>query len=134
MKEEKLTKEVLEGYLNGLYIIDTLAEEIFRYIKSNYQEYLEFGRYSCLDEWKLDEDELSIKYYDHGYDLYEYRWFEDIPVDTLLNDTWKAFIDDHFNKLKAKKEANKAASDAREKEMRKKLFEELKQEFEDGNK
>lgn len=128
----KVTKEILDGYLNGFDAIDELVKEIFIYIKSNYQEYLEFGRHSCLERWELDEDELSIKYYDHGYDLYEYRWFEDIPVDTLLNNTWKEFIDKHFNKLIREKEAKKAASEAREKEIRKKMFEKLKQEFEDG--
>ena len=134
MKGNILTKEILESYLKGLYAIEALVEEIFGYIKSNYEKYLKFGKYSCLDEWKLDEDSLQIKYYDYGYDLYEYSWFEDIPLDTLFNDTWKEFIDVHFNKLKAEKEANKVANEAKEKEMRKKLFEELKQEFEDGDK
>lgn len=127
----KITKEILDGYLNGLDTIDKLVCEIFKYVKSNYQEYLAFGKYSRLDEWKLDENKLSIKYYDHGYDLYDYCWFfKDIPVDILLNDTWKEFIDEHFNNLMRKKEANKAASEAREKEQRQKLYEELKKEFE----
>lgn len=128
----KVTKEILDGYLNGLDTIDELVHEIFKYVKSNYQEYLEFGKYSRLDEWKLDENKLSIKYYDRGYDLYDYCWLKDIPVENLLNDTWKEFIDEHFNNLMRKKEANKAASEAREKEQRQKLYEELKQEFENG--
>lgn len=128
----KVTKEILDGYLNGFDAIEELVEEIFKYIKSNYQEYLDFERYSCLDEWKLDKDSLSMKYYDYGYDLYEYCWFDDIPIDVILNDTWKEFIDEHFNKLIREKESKKAASEAKEKEKRKQLYEELKQEFEDG--
>ena len=128
---EQLNKETLTSYLKTVNILNVLAEEIFDYIKSNYEEYLEYGRYSSLDKWELDEDGMIIKYYDYGYDLY-ISSSKTIPTDALLNNTWKEFIDDYFNKLKAEKEANKAVSAAKEKENRKKLFEELKQEFGDG--
>lgn len=122
-----MNKETVKNYIDSKNAIDTKAREIWKYIRKNYEEYLEYDKYSRFDEWKLDtKDGLSIRYYDHGYDVYEYTHINDIPLETIYNDTWKEFIDDIFNK---KIERINHEKDLARKE-RKELYEQLKQEFE----
>ena len=123
-----MNKEIVKNYLEGEKIIENKAREIWRYIKDNYEEYLEYGKYSRFDKWNLDpNDGLSISYYDHGYDIYENTWINDIPFEVIFNDTWREYIDEIFNK---KIEAEKREKELARKE-RKELYEQLKQEFED---
>lgn len=141
----KMTAEILNNYFESHknYIeickiynetrgaIHKLSKEIWSYIYKNYAEYLEFGKDSDFDEWDIDDTDLTIKYLRAYYDLDEHDWFY-IPLSVIYNDTWKEFINDYFNKIKAEEEAEKAVREVREKEQRQKLYEKLKQEFEDG--
>lgn len=128
----KLTKELLEGYKAGFEVIDELVSEIFDYIYENYKEFLNFGKYSTLEDWEIEDNCLDLKYYDRGYDIYEYCWFTGIPLDTLVNDTWKDYIQEHFKKQVEERQAKAAKAAAKEKEMRRKQYEELKREFDVG--
>lgn len=134
----KKTSEILNNYIESckIYyetrdIIYKLCKEIWSYIYENYAECLEYGRYSAFIDWDLDDTHLSIEYYRTYYDLHESTWF-DIPLSVIDNEVWKKFIDDYFSKIKAEIDAEKAIREAREKEKRQKLYEELKQEFENG--
>lgn len=123
-----MTKETIKNYIDGVNAIENKAHEIWKYVHENYEELLEYGKYSRFDKWRLDpEDGLSISYYDHGYDIYDFEYLKPIPFEMIYNDTWKEFIDDIFNK---KIEAIKHEEELARKE-RKELYEQLKQEFED---
>lgn len=123
--------EICKIYNESRSAIYKLSKEIWSYIYENYAKYLEFGRDSYFDEWNLDNADLTIQYYRAHYDLVETDWFH-IPLSVIYNDTWKEFIDEHFNKIKAEEEAENEIRETREKEQRQKLYEKLKQEFEDG--
>ena len=128
----KKIEEIFNNYIESKKVIETLCYKIWRYIYENYLEFLEYGEYSYFDKWELKDNFLRIKYYDRVYDLYEYTWLPDISLDVIYNDTWKEFIDNYFNKIKAEEEAEKAAKEIKEKIKRHKLYEKLKQEFENG--
>lgn len=127
----KKMEEIFNNYIESYKTIDAFCYKIWRYIYQNYLEFLEFGKYSSFDEWELEDNKLLIRYYRTSYDLVETAWVERIPLDVIYNDTWKEFIDNHYNKIKAKEEAEKEVREAKEKIKRQKLYEELKQEFED---
>ena len=124
-----MNKETVKNYIDSNNAIENKAREIWRYIRENYEEYLEYGKYSRFDKWSVDpKDGLSISYYDHGYDIYEYTWINDIPFETIYNNNWKEFIDEIFNKkIEAQKRDEETARN-----QRKELYEQLKQEFEDN--
>lgn len=128
----ELTKDLLDSHFKCRDIISRLSEEIFEYIKDSYVDYLAYNRRSQFDGYDLTEDELCIKYYDSSYVIHSYTWFEAIPVDNLINDTWKEFIDEHFNKLKLEENMVRVANELKAKKTRQKLYEQLKQEFEDN--
>ena len=128
----KKTEEIFNNYIESYKAIEALCYKIWRYVYENYLDFLEYGKYSSFDEWELEDNHLSIKYYRTCYDLVDTAWLEDIPLDVIYNDTWKEFIDEHYNKIKAKEEAKKVVREAKEKTKRQKLYEKLKQEFEDG--
>ena len=125
----KINKETFSSYIQSRNDIELLAIAIWNYVRKNYEEYLEYGKCSRYDKWRLDtKNGLSISYYDHGYDIYENTWINDIPFEVIFNDTWKEYIDEIFNK---KIEAQKREEELEKKE-RKELYEQLKQEFEDA--
>ena len=144
-KTEKLFNDYIETHKDYIEVcniynetrgaIDKLCKDIWSYICENYAEYLEYGKYSALDEWDLDDTHLSIEYYRTYYDLHESTLFY-IPLSVIYNDTWKEFIDKHFDKIKLEIKAEEELREVDEREKRRKLYEKLKQEFEkqDNNK
>lgn len=107
--------------------LDDFAYDLFKYIKSNYLDLLEFGTYSAYEKFKIDDNTFYIKYYDRGYDIYECNFFA-IPINKIGNA--KQYIDDYAEekfqyKLKKQKEEEEQAKQARYEQ-----FQKLRQEFE----
>ena len=93
---------------------------------------LDYGRYGTFEriEWDYsDEDSIVVRYYDHGYDLYDSATLK-IPADILFDDKkidkWiKSIID---AKLKEKEEKELAKQKAIEDKERQ-VYERLKEKF-----
>lgn len=93
---------------------------------------IEYGKYANMErvEWDYsDENSIVVRYYDHGYDLYESASLS-IPADILFDDKkidkWiKSEIDEA---LKEKEQERKAAEKYQEEKDRR-LYERLKEKF-----
>lgn len=116
--------EITKIYDETCNVINSLCRKIWAYIYDNYAEYLKYGKRSEFDNWDLECDFLCIEYFQNYYE-FDTELFH-IPLSVIYNDTWKEFIDNHFNKIKAEE----VDREAKEKEKRRKLYEELKKEFE----
>lgn len=111
--------------------LEDLSSDIFDYVKYKYQDFLKFNRYSNYDDFYINEKNLSISYYDHGYDIYQTEHLPDIPIELLESESdWKSFLDNYYQKKKEEKE-NWAKKEEQEKEDKeRKLYEELKKKYE----
>lgn len=118
--------EIFKNYTESKKAINKLAREIWDYIDKNYKEYLEYGKYSRLGEWMFKDNHLSISYFRTYGDFVEDEWIHGISLEMIENDTWKEFIDEIFNQ----KSDELKREEEFEKEERRKMYEELKQEFE----
>ena len=115
---------------------DEEASRVFKKLKKADLEaktsILHFENYSAFERinWDYsDENSIAVKYYDHGYDLYESATLN-IPADILFDDKkidkWiKSTIDIN---LKAKGEAELAKQKAKEEKERQE-YERLKEKF-----
>ena len=115
---------------------DEEASRVFNKLQRADQEaktgILHYGRYGTFEriEWDYsDENSISVRYYDYGYDLYESATVS-IPADILFDDkkidTWvKSIIDAN---LKAKEDAELAKKKAKEEKERQE-YERLKEKF-----
>lgn len=132
MNEKILTQELLDSYLESKLFLDSLVEKVWNYIYDNNYKLLNYDRQSWLYDWEMGHEYLYIEYGGGSQDPNVTSHFEPIPLEVLLNDTWKEFIDEYFCKLIEEEKAEKEAVKAAEKKRRQKLFEELKKEFEDN--
>ena len=108
--ENKKMKEIFNNYIESYKTIDDLCYEIWQYIYKNHLEFfIKYGKHSSYDDWELEDNHLSIKYYHICHDLEDNVCIEDIPLDVIYNDTWKEFIDNRYNKIKAEEEAKKSS-------------------------
>ena len=127
------TKEIFNNYIESKRAIKNIVKEIWQYIYDNYKDYLEFGSGSSLYEWEVGDkfmlhtDYLSIQYTGPQGPSYDCEHLKDIPLDIINNDTWKEFVDDIFKEIITERKMEKE----RELKERKKLYEKLKQEFEE---
>ena len=115
---------------------DEEASRVFNKLQRADQEaktgILHYGHYGAFEriEWDYsDENSIVVRYYDHGYDLYESATLN-IPADILFDDKkidkWiKSIIDAN---LKAKEEAELAKQKAKE-EKERQVYERLKEKF-----
>ena len=93
---------------------------------------IEYGKYATMEriEWDFsDENTISVRYYDHGYDLYCSCSIR-IPVDIFFNedkiDAWiKSQISAELERLKNIKEALKKNQEEKER----KEYERLKEKY-----
>ena len=128
----KKTEEIFNNYIESKRAIKKLVREIWEYIFNNYKDYLEFGSYSTLYKWEVGDkymlrtDYLKIQYSGPEGPSHDCEYLKDIPLDIINDGTWKEFIDEIF-KIKM---IEKKIEEEREMKERKKLYEELKQEFE----
>lgn len=124
-----ITKEECQSYILIREKLEDLAYDIIKYTKANYPKLLEFEERSGLDDIIVEDNEFIIKYYDVGYDLYEYNNIG-IPIEYIVKDTWKKYLLEKENERIGKyvKQLNKDIEEQREREL--KLLKELKEKYE----
>ena len=131
MQEENkmVTKEEYKSYILIREKLKKLAYDIIKYTKANYPKLLEFEEHSVLDDIIVKDNEFIIKYYDIGYDLYEYNNIA-IPFERIIKNTWEKYLLEKENERIGKyvKQLNKDIEEQREREL--KLFKELKEKYE----
>ena len=93
MQEENkmVTKEEYKSYVLIREKLEDLAYDIIKYTKANYPKLLEFEEHSGLDDIIVKDNEFIIKYYDIGYDLYEYNNIA-IPFERIIKNTWEKYL------------------------------------------
>lgn len=124
-----VTKEEYQSYISIREKLEDLAYDVIKYTKVNYPKLLEFEEHSGLDDIIVNDNEFIIKYYDIGYDLYEYNNIT-IPFERIINNTWKEYLlekeDERIGKYV--KQLNKEIEEQKEREL--KLLKELKEKYE----
>ena len=131
MQEENkmVTKEEYKSYVLIREKLENLAYDIIKYTKANYPKLLEFEEHNGLDDIIVKDNEFIIKYYDIGYDLYEYNNIA-IPFERIIKNTWEKYLLEKENKRIGKyvKQLNKEIEEQKEREL--KLLKELKEKYE----
>lgn len=78
--------------------LGSLCVNIFNYVKENYITKLRYGVDSLFSDKFLNEDGLTIRYYDFG-GIMSNQYLVTIPLHLLDNESlWKAFLDDYYGK------------------------------------
>ena len=91
---------------------------------------IEYGKYATMEriEWEFsDENEISVRYYDHGYDLY-CSCTINIPADIFFNDdkidAWiESLISTELERQEKDREALKKIQEEKERNELKRLME-----------
>lgn len=124
-----VTKEEYQSYISIREKLEDLAYDIIKYTKANYPKLLEFEEHSGLDDIIVKDNEFIIKYYDIGYDLYEYNNIA-IPFERIIKNTWEKYLLEKENERIGKyvKQLNKEIEEQKEREL--KLLKELKEKYE----
>ena len=124
-----VTKEEYQSYILIREKLEDLAYDIIKYTKANYPKLLEFEEHSGLDDIIVKDNEFIIKYYDIGYDLYEYKKISK-TFERIINNTWKEYLLEKENERIGKyvKQLNKDIEEQKEREL--KLLKELKEKYE----
>ena len=93
---------------------------------------LHYGPYGTFEriEWDYsDENSISVRYYDHGYDLYESATLN-IPADILFDDKKiDKWITSEIDKALEKKERQRKATEKYQEEKERQEYERLKEKF-----
>ena len=132
-------KTLIKDYKTFIKIVEKYDEEasrVFYKLKKADLEaeakILRFGRYSSFRRLELecsDENSISVKYIDDGYDIYETDSL-DIPADILFDDekidTW---IKSEVDKALEKKEQQRKAKEKYQEEKERQEYERLKEKF-----
>lgn len=110
--------------------IDKLAEEIFnKFEEANLlSAYISVPHYERIEFNNCDSN-LVIRYYDYGYDIYEYRTIE-IPFDVIYNNKVDEYIENLKNERQAKLDAQKQMLEKERLEKEKAEYERLKAKYE----
>lgn len=128
-ENKMVTKEEYKSYILIREKLKKLAYDIIKYTKANYPKLLEFEEHSVLDDIIVKDNEFIIKYYDIGYDLYEYNNIA-IPFERIIKNTWEKYLLEKENERIGKyvKQLNKEIEEQKEREL--KLLKELKEKYE----
>ena len=93
---------------------------------------LHYGHYGAFEriEWDYsDENTIAVRYYDHGYDLYESATLN-IPADILFDDKKiDKWIASEIDKALEKKERQRKATEKYQEEKERQEYERLKEKF-----
>ena len=93
---------------------------------------IEYGKYANMErvEWDYsDENSIVVRYYDHGYDLYESASLS-IPADILFDDKKiDKWITSEIDKALEKKERQRKATEKYQEEKERQEYERLKEKF-----
>ena len=126
-----ITKEKVKTYTKLLEELEYLSQEIFDYF-SQYPILCSFYGYARYEQFDIQDNNLYIKYYDHGYDIYDCDNFY-IPLKHVYDNTWKQYIDDMEEEKQQRIYGIKLKEQKKKKEERMKLYQELRAEFENND-
>lgn len=94
---------------------------------------IEYGKHAYMErvEWDFsDENSIVVRYYDHGYDLYESTTLS-IPADILFDDKKiDKWIKSEIDKALGKKEQQRKATEKYQEEKERQEYKRLKEKFE----
>ena len=115
---------------------DEEASRVFSKLQNADQEaktgILHYGHYGAFEriEWDYsDENSIAVRYYDHGYDLYESATLN-IPADILFDDKKiDKWITSEIDKALEKKERQRKATEKYQEEKERQEYERLKEKF-----
>ena len=115
---------------------DEEASRVFNKLQRADQEaktgILHYGHYGAFEriEWDYsDENTIAVRYYDHGYDLYESATLN-IPADILFDDKKiDKWIKSEIDKALEKKERQRKATEKYQEEKERQEYERLKEKF-----
>lgn len=115
---------------------DEEASRIFNKLQKADQEaktsILHYGFYSAFEriEWDYsDENSIAVRYYDHGYDLYDSATLK-IPADILFDDKKiDKWIKSEVDKALEKEEQKRKATEKYQEEKERQVYERLKEKF-----
>ena len=126
-------------YKTLIKLVDKYEEEasrVFNKLQKADQEaktgILHYGHYGAFEriEWDYsDENSIVVRYYDHGYDLYESATLS-IPADILFDDKKiDKWIKSEVDKALEKKERQRKATEKYQEEKERQEYERLKEKF-----
>lgn len=115
---------------------DEEASRVFSKLQKADQEaktgILHYGHYGAFEriEWDYsDENTIAVRYYDHGYDLYDSATLN-IPADILFDDKKiDKWITSEIDKALEKKERQRKATEKYQEEKERQEYERLKEKF-----
>ena len=115
---------------------DEEASRVFNKLQRADQEaktgILHYGHYGAFEriEWDYsDENTIAVRYYDHGYDLYDSATLN-IPADILFDDKEiDKWITSEIDKALEKKERQRKATEKYQEEKERQEYERLKEKF-----
>lgn len=115
---------------------DEEASRVFNKLQRADQEaktgILHYGHYGAFEriEWDYsDENSIAVRYYDHGYDLYESATLN-IPADILFDDKKiDKWIKSEVDKALEKKERQRKATEKYQEEKERQEYKRLKEKF-----
>lgn len=115
---------------------DEEASRVFNKLQRADQEaktgILHYGHYGAFEriEWDYsDENSIAVRYYDHGYDLYDSATLN-IPADILFDDKKiDKWITSEIDKALEKKERQRKATEKYQEEKERQEYERLKEKF-----
>ena len=115
---------------------DEEASRVFNKLQRADQEaktgILHYGSYGAFEriEWDYsDENSIAVRYYDHGYDLYDSATLM-IPADILFDDKKiDKWIKSEVDKAMEKKEQQRKATEKYQEEKERQEYERLKEKF-----
>lgn len=115
---------------------DEEASRVFDKLQKADQEaktgVLHYGHYGAFEriEWDYsDENSISVRYYDYGYDLYESATLS-IPADILFDDKKiDKWIKSEVDKALEKRERQRKATEKYQEERERQEYERLKEKF-----
>ena len=115
---------------------DEEASRVFNKLQRADQEaktgILHYGHYGAFEriEWDYsDENSITVRYYDHGYDLYDSATLN-IPADILFDDKKiDKWITSEIDKALEKKERQRKATEKYQEEKERQEYERLKEKF-----
>lgn len=94
---------------------------------------IEYGKHAYMErvEWDYsDDNSMVVRYYDHGYDLYESTTLS-IPADILFDDKKiDKWIKSEIDKALGKKEQQRKATEKYQEEKERQEYKRLKEKFE----
>lgn len=96
----------IKRFIKDYEEIETACEKAFdKFVDADLTKFGKYSKFERIEMDDLTEKEITIRYYDNGYDSYEFD-FINLPIDCLLDDKK---LDEHINKLVEEKNEKELA-------------------------